>query len=197
MQSTKSADLIGHSKFLLWRQLDGCSVTRPFLSLQRVQLARLQNIIMHSRSVIGFHFACFQAFLWLHLLVSGSPGEIKQIHRVQLQVFKLTIRLQSRDHMPRQLQFCSRQPLPISGSSWGELLQLGEVLNWKPFWWCAICNEYAHILRKLGVARSLRPIYGIFLFTAHPLLTSPSCLSARCWSPEPGVWIIRYQYAGG
>ena len=91
------------------------------------------------------HFACFQAFLWLHLLVSGSPGEIKQIHRVQLQVFKLTFRLQSRDHMPRQLQFCSRQPLPISGSSWGELLQLGEVLNWKPFcnlqWICTLSQE--------------------------------------------------------
>ena len=28
----KSADLIGHNKFLSWRQLDGCSVTRPFLS---------------------------------------------------------------------------------------------------------------------------------------------------------------------
>ena len=28
----KSVDLIGHDKFLSWRQLDGCSVTRPFLS---------------------------------------------------------------------------------------------------------------------------------------------------------------------
>ena len=27
---------IGHTKFLPWGQLDGCSVTRPFLSLQRV-----------------------------------------------------------------------------------------------------------------------------------------------------------------
>ena len=32
MRSTKNADLIGHDKFLSWRQLDGCSVTRPFLS---------------------------------------------------------------------------------------------------------------------------------------------------------------------
>ena len=32
MRSTKNMDLIGHIKFLLWRQLDGCSVTRPFLS---------------------------------------------------------------------------------------------------------------------------------------------------------------------
>ena len=31
MRSTKSVDLIGHIKFLLWGQLDGCSVTRPFL----------------------------------------------------------------------------------------------------------------------------------------------------------------------
>ena len=38
---TKSADLIGHITFLPWRQLDGCSMTRPFLSLRRVWLARL------------------------------------------------------------------------------------------------------------------------------------------------------------
>ena len=31
-RSTKSADLIGHSKFLLWQQFDGCSVIRPFIS---------------------------------------------------------------------------------------------------------------------------------------------------------------------
>ena len=30
------ADLIGHIKFLPWRQLDGCSVTRPFLSAKGV-----------------------------------------------------------------------------------------------------------------------------------------------------------------
>ena len=41
MQSTKSADLIDPDKFVSWRQLDGCSVTRPFLSLRRVWLARL------------------------------------------------------------------------------------------------------------------------------------------------------------
>ena len=41
MQSTKSTDLIGHIKFLPWGQLDGCSVTRPFLSLRRMWLARL------------------------------------------------------------------------------------------------------------------------------------------------------------
>ena len=32
----KSADLIGHSKFLPWRQLDDCSVTRLFLSAKGV-----------------------------------------------------------------------------------------------------------------------------------------------------------------
>ena len=37
----KSVDLIGHIKFLSWRQLDGCSVTRPFLSLRRVWLVKL------------------------------------------------------------------------------------------------------------------------------------------------------------
>ena len=41
MRSTKSTDLIGRIKFLSWWQLDGCSVTRPFLSLWRVWLARL------------------------------------------------------------------------------------------------------------------------------------------------------------
>ena len=41
MRSTKSADLIGHDKFLSWRQLHGCSVTRPFSLLRRVWLARL------------------------------------------------------------------------------------------------------------------------------------------------------------
>ena len=41
MRSTKSADLIGPDKFLSWRQLDGRSVTRPFLSLRKVWLARL------------------------------------------------------------------------------------------------------------------------------------------------------------
>ena len=43
----KSADLIGHSKILSWGQLDGCSVTRPFLSLQRVWLVRLSGTDDH------------------------------------------------------------------------------------------------------------------------------------------------------
>ena len=28
----KSVDMIGHIKFLPWGKLDGCNVTRPFLS---------------------------------------------------------------------------------------------------------------------------------------------------------------------
>ena len=36
MQFTESADFIGRSKFLPWRQLNGCSVTRPFLSMKGV-----------------------------------------------------------------------------------------------------------------------------------------------------------------
>ena len=36
MQSTKNTDLIGDSKFLPWRQLDDCSMTRPFLSVKGV-----------------------------------------------------------------------------------------------------------------------------------------------------------------
>ena len=29
-------NLIGHVKFLLWQQLDGCNVTSPFLSVKGV-----------------------------------------------------------------------------------------------------------------------------------------------------------------
>ena len=36
MWSTNSTDLIGHIKFLPWGQLNGCSVTRPFLSVKGV-----------------------------------------------------------------------------------------------------------------------------------------------------------------
>ena len=35
-RSMKSADLIGHIKFLPWGQLNGCSVTRPFLCAKGV-----------------------------------------------------------------------------------------------------------------------------------------------------------------
>ena len=53
MRSTKSMDLIGHSKILLWGQLDGCSVTRPFLSLRRVWLARLELALLYTENSGG------------------------------------------------------------------------------------------------------------------------------------------------
>ena len=36
MRAIKSTDLIGHIKFLPWRQLEGCNMTRPFLSAKGV-----------------------------------------------------------------------------------------------------------------------------------------------------------------
>ena len=36
MRSSKSVDLIGPSKFLPWRQLNGHSMTRPFISVKGV-----------------------------------------------------------------------------------------------------------------------------------------------------------------
>ena len=36
MRAMKSTDLIGHIKFLPWRQLEGCNMTRPFLSAKGV-----------------------------------------------------------------------------------------------------------------------------------------------------------------
>ena len=50
MRSTKSTDLIGHIKFLPWGQLNGCNVTRPFLSLRRVDYSHFQ---LTSRSIIS------------------------------------------------------------------------------------------------------------------------------------------------
>ena len=32
MWAMKSTDLLGHIKFLPWQQLEGCNMTRPFLS---------------------------------------------------------------------------------------------------------------------------------------------------------------------
>ena len=58
MRSTKSADLIGHSKILSWGQLDGCSVTRPFLSLRRVWLARLVSGNLQRGKSTVIHYDC-------------------------------------------------------------------------------------------------------------------------------------------
>ena len=54
----KSVDLINHSKFLLWWQLDGSDMIRSFLSLKRVWLAGLHSLYnsveLHSK------------FQWIH-----------------------------------------------------------------------------------------------------------------------------------
>ena len=42
MQSTNSANVIGHSNILPWQQLSGFSVTRPLISPQRVWYVRLE-----------------------------------------------------------------------------------------------------------------------------------------------------------
>ena len=44
---------VGYVKFLSWRQLDGCSVTRPFLSLRRVWLARLEKGLVTIECFLG------------------------------------------------------------------------------------------------------------------------------------------------
>ena len=61
MLSTKSTDLGVQSKILPWQKFDGCSLTRLFLSLRRVWLARLIMFITHYIIVIS-------------LLVGGGGG---------------------------------------------------------------------------------------------------------------------------
>ena len=70
---TKNADLIGHSKILSWGQLDGCSVTRPFLSLQRVWLARLVSLLETSISLI-FGMSHLVHVMRLAALGKGESG---------------------------------------------------------------------------------------------------------------------------
>ena len=60
MQSTKNTALIGHIKFLLWGQLNGYSMTRPFLSLRRVWLARLDQCMFKNCPT---HFAAYLTHL--------------------------------------------------------------------------------------------------------------------------------------
>ena len=48
MRAMKSTDLIGHIKFLLWRQHECCSATTPFL-LAKVWLERLMNYGFHKQ----------------------------------------------------------------------------------------------------------------------------------------------------
>ena len=67
MQSTKSTDLIGQIKFLLLGQLD---VTRPFLFLRRVWLARLGDCnLMQSgatSSTCTAFFYCAKSLITVH-----------------------------------------------------------------------------------------------------------------------------------
>ena len=58
VQSKKSTDLIGHSKFLPLRQLDGCSVTRHFLSLWRMWLAWIYSIVVGIWKPISYIPVC-------------------------------------------------------------------------------------------------------------------------------------------
>ena len=75
MRSVKSADLIGHIKFLSWQQLDSCSVTRPFLSLQGVWLARLWVMWKthpHTHTHTHKHI-CWWTGCWLALFPGSCP----------------------------------------------------------------------------------------------------------------------------
>ena len=66
MRSTKSVDLIGHIEFLLWGQLDGCSVTRPFLS--HVKGVACETIVMEWQR---FHH---EGYLLLHMYLPTHPS---------------------------------------------------------------------------------------------------------------------------
>ena len=64
MRPKKSADLIGHIKFLLWRQLYGCSVTRLWnehysLGLFVLPIVTLIHLIFTSDAYIAFTFLMF------------------------------------------------------------------------------------------------------------------------------------------
>ena len=69
----KSADLIGHIKFLAWGQLDGCSVTTPFPSLQRVWLARVINTL--TDQWLSYHMT----LSWKAAAEKGFYMEIKSL----------------------------------------------------------------------------------------------------------------------
>ena len=65
--------MIGHIKFLAWGQLYGCSVTRPFLSLQRVWLVRLgmsSEVVYHrlrERKRLAINVVVCLFFTYSHL----------------------------------------------------------------------------------------------------------------------------------
>ena len=57
MQSTKSVDVIGDGNFLMWQQLNGCSMTRPFLSVKGV--ACETRVLITSATNVSFFFLKF------------------------------------------------------------------------------------------------------------------------------------------
>ena len=73
MQATKSANLIGHIKFLPWGQLDGC---RPFLSLQKVWLVTLMETKLElfelSRSIINCVVHIYDLKQWIEVRGGGT-----------------------------------------------------------------------------------------------------------------------------
>ena len=89
----KSADLIGH-KFLSWRQLDDCSVTRPFLSLRRVWFARLASVVVIRARTFFFlkfwsHFPlkCFETSFSIHslgLIHSNSQTDDDPLNSIKI-----------------------------------------------------------------------------------------------------------------
>ena len=76
-------DLIGHIQFLPWRQLDDCSMTRPFLSLRRVWLARLHVCMCPCMCAVcvcrlgwrcGYKYALILSSLVHMIILRGSEG---------------------------------------------------------------------------------------------------------------------------
>ena len=67
MQSRKRADLIGHIKFLPWEQLDGCSVTRPFLSAKGVACETTEAL----RIGLNVNLCCYSNVQVWHLFYAG------------------------------------------------------------------------------------------------------------------------------
>ena len=72
MCSTKSADLIGHIKFVLWGQLDGYRVTRTFLSVKGVACKTNQLLGVNFQKVITSCENPLSIPLWKFLLDSLS-----------------------------------------------------------------------------------------------------------------------------
>ena len=76
--------MIGHIKFLAWGQLYGCSVTRPFLSLQRVWLVRLgmsSEVVYHrlrERKRLAINVVV--CFLPIHICAYLGVASLGQVH---------------------------------------------------------------------------------------------------------------------